>query len=214
MSVIIDLVIIAILAICIIVGYVKGLTGCLIKILSFVLSLVIAFTLFIPVSNFIIKNTNIDDDLENWVRNIIVSSDNKEQKNEEIPEAMTDYINSKVEEVANNAKENIADIAAKDVAQTIVKSGTWIALFIAARIVLILLKFITSLIAKLPVIKQFDKLGGIIYGALEGLIIVYFALAVISFITPVTKGSLQQDINKSYIGGFMYQNNLLIKIIF
>mgnify|MGYP000564032402 CR=1 FL=1 len=59
MSVIIDLVIIAILAICIIVGYVKGLTGCLIKILSFILSLVIAFTLFIPVSNFIIKNTNI-----------------------------------------------------------------------------------------------------------------------------------------------------------
>ena len=157
MSVIIDLVIIAILAICIIVGYVKGLTGCLIKILSFILSLVIAFTLFIPVSNFIIKNTNIDDDLEKWVRNIIVSSDNKEQKNEEIPEAMTDYINSKVEEVANNAKENIADIAAKDVAQTIVKAGTWIALFIAARIVLILLKFITSLIAKLPVIKQFDK---------------------------------------------------------
>ena len=214
MSVIIDLVIIAILAICIIVGYVKGLTGCLIKILSCILSLVIAFTLFIPVSNFIIKNTNIDDDLEKWVRNIIVSSDNKEQKNEEIPEAMTDYINSKVEEVANNAKENIADIAAKDVAQTIVKAGTWIALFIAARIVLILLKFITSLIAKLPVIKQFDKLGGIIYGALEGLIIVYFALAVISFITPVTKGNLQQDINKSYIGGFMYQNNLLLKIIF
>ena len=127
---------------------------------------------------------------------------------------MTDYINSKVEEVANNAKENIADIAAKDVAQTIVKAGTWIALFIAARIVLILLKFITSLIAKLPVIKQFDKLGGIIYGALEGLIIVYFALAVISFITPVTKGNLQQDINKSYIGGLMYQNNLLLKIIF
>ena len=214
MSVIIDLVIIAILAICIIVGYVKGLTGCLIKILSFILSLVIAFTLFIPVSNFIIKNTNIDDDLEKWVRNIIVSSDNKEQKNEEIPEAMTDYINSKVEEVANNAKENIADIAAKDVAQTIVKAGTWIALFIAARIVLIILKFITILIAKLHVIKQFDKLGGIIYGALEGLIIVYFALAVISFITPVTKGNLQQDINKSYIGGFMYQNNLLLKIIF
>ena len=72
-------------------------------------------------------------------------------------------------------------------------------LFIIARIALIVLKFITALIAKLPVIKQFDKLGGIIYGLLEGLVITYLALALISFITPMTKGNLSSDINKSYI---------------
>ena len=49
MAIIVDLVILAIMALCVIFGYIRGLTGSLIKIVSFVLSLIIAFVLFIPV---------------------------------------------------------------------------------------------------------------------------------------------------------------------
>lgn len=212
MSVIIDLIIVAVIAICIIIGYVRGLTGCLIKILSFVLSLVIAFVLFIPVSNFVIENTQIDENLEKSIREMIIS-DNKSSE-EEIPTAMSDYINKRAEEIVDNAKEEVVNATARDISQTIVKAGTWIALFIVARIALIFLKLITGLISKLPVIKQCDKLGGIIYGVLEGLLITYFALAVISFITPITNKNLSENINKSYLGSQMYNHNLLLKIIF
>ncbi len=212
MSVIIDLIIVAVIAICIIIGYVRGLTGCLIKILSFVLSLVIAFVLFIPVSNFVIENTQIDENLEKSIREMIIS-DNKSSE-EEMPTAMSDYINKRAEEIVDNAKEEVVNATARDISQTIVKAGTWIALFIVARIALIFLKLITSLISKLPVIKQCDKLGGIIYGVLEGLLITYFALAVISFITPITNKNLSENINKSYLGSQMYNHNLLLKIIF
>lgn len=212
MSVIIDLIIVAVIAICIIIGYVRGLTGCLIKILSFVLSLVIAFILFVPVSNFVIENTQIDENLEKSIREMIIS-DNKSSE-EEMPTAMSDYINKRAEEIVDNAKEEVVNATARDISQTIVKVGTWIALFIVARIALIFLKLITSLISKLPVIKQCDKLGGIIYGVLEGLLITYFALAVISFITPITNKNLSENINKSYLGSQMYNHNLLLKIIF
>lgn len=212
MSVIIDFIIVAVIAICIIIGYVRGLTGCLIKILSFVLSLVIAFILFVPVSNFVIENTQIDENLEKSIREMIIS-DNKSSE-EEMPTAMSDYINKKAEEIVDNAKEEVVNATARDISQTIVKAGTWIALFIVARIALIFLKLITSLISKLPVIKQCDKLGGIIYGVLEGLLITYFALAVISFITPITNKNLSENINKSYLGSQMYNHNLLLKIIF
>lgn len=213
MSILVDLIIVAVLAICIIIGYIKGLTGSLIKILSFVLSIVIAFILFVPVSNFIIENTQIDDDLEKSIKAAIVSDEEKPEE-DKMPEAITDYINKKVEETSNNAKEEIADVASSDVAKTIVKAGTWIALFVIARILLIFLKFITSLITKLPVIKQFDKLGGIIYGLIEGLIITYFALTIISFVAPTSKGTLTKSINESHIGKQMYNNNLLLNIIF
>lgn len=214
MSIIIDLIIVGIIALCVIVGYAKGLTGALIKIVSFVLSLVIAFILYMPISNYIINNTQIDDMIENTIRESILKNDDQTQKEENMPTAITDYINQKVEDASNSVKENVVNSTAKDVSQTIVRAGTWIMLFIIARIALIVLKFITALIAKLPVIKQFDKLGGIIYGLLEGLVITYFALALISFITPMTKGNLSSDINKSYIGSRMYNNNLLLKIIF
>lgn len=213
MSIIVDLVIVAVILLFTVIGYVKGLTGSLIKILSFVLSLVIAFVLFAPVSNFIIEKTEIDDNLEKTIRDIVI---NQEEGNaeEKMPEAITEYINQQVEKAAEQAKKGIVDSTARQVTVTIVKAGTWIGLFIVARILCILLKFISGLITKLPVIKQFDKAGGIIYGLLEGLIITYVALAIISFVTPMTKGTLSEKINESYVGSYMYNNNLLLKIIF
>ena len=211
MSIIVDLVILAIFIICIIIGYVRGLTGSLIKILSFVLSIVIAFILFVPISNLIINNTQIDDNLEQSIREMIIGNNEEEQK---MPEAITDYIQQQVESASDSAKEAIADSTAREVSLTIVKAGTWIVLFIVARILLIFLKFITALIAKLPVIKQFDKLGGIIYGVIEGLIIIYVLLAIISFVSPMTNGALTNAIEQSYVGSMMYNNNLLLKIIF
>ena len=212
MTLIVDLVIIGIIALCVIIGYVRGLTGSLIKIISFVLSLVIAFVLFVPVSNLVINNTKVDEDIEKAIREIIIKEDTN--KEEQMPEAITDYINVKIEEAADQAKENIVNSTARDVSITIVKAGTWIILFIIARILMIFLKFITSLITKLPVIKQCDKLGGIIYGLLEGLMITYVALAIISFIAPMTKGSISEKINESKLGSQMYNNNLLLKVIF
>lgn len=212
MSIIVDIVILVILLLCIIIGYVRGLTGSLIKILSFVLSIVIAFILFIPISNLIIENTQIDENLEQSIREMIIGNEQNEEDN--MPQAITDYIGQKVEGAADDAKEAIADSTANEVAITIVKAGTWIVLFIVARILLIFLRFITSLIAKLPVIKQFDKLGGIIYGILEGLIIIYVLLAIISFVSPMLNGNLASAIDESYVGSMMYNNNLLLEIIF
>lgn len=213
MTIIVDLVILAIIVLCVIVGYVRGLTGALIKILSFVLSIVIAFVLFIPISNLIINNTTIDESIGQSIREIIIAN-NATEESDNMPTTITDYIGEQVENVTDSAREAVADTTSREVAITIVKAATWIILFIVARILLILLKFITSLIARLPVIKQFDKLGGVIYGLLEGLIIVYVVLAIISLISPLMNGTLAELIDNSYLGSMMYNNNLLLKIIF
>ena len=212
MSIIVDLVILAIIVLCIILGYYRGLTGSLIKILSFVLSIVIAFVLFIPISNLVIENTQIDESLEQSIREMIIGNEQNEENN--MPEAITDYISQKVEQAADDAKAAVVDSTSRDVAETIVKAGTWIVLFIIARILLVFLKFITSLIARLPIIKQFDKLGGIAYGLIEGLIIVYLLLALVSFIAPMFDNSIITEIKDSFVGSIFYNNNLLLKIIF
>lgn len=212
MSIIIDIVIVGIILLCMVTGYIRGLTGSLIKILSFILSIIIAFVLFVPVSNLIIDKTKIDENLEQSIREMITQDNKSEDKN--MPTAITDYIEKQVKEATDSAKESIINSTARDVSITIVKAGTWIVLFIVARILLICLKFITGLIAKLPVIKQFDKLGGILYGIIEGLIIVYVLLAIISFVSPMINGTLTNDIEQSYVGSMMYNNNILLNIIF
>ena len=115
----------------------------------------------------------------------------------------------------NEAKEVAIENTAQSVTNLIVNAGVWIAVFIIARILLIFIRFITALIAKLPVIKQFDKLGGILYGILEAFVILYVLLAIISFIAPMINNAEFIDaLNKSFIGSMLYNNNILLKILF
>ena len=214
MTIIVDLIILAIIAICVIMGYVKGLTGVLIKIISFILSIIIAFILFIPISNLVINKTQIDETLTESIKGIIVGNSGSQEVEENMPATITEYIREQADSVANTAKESVADTTARGVSVTIVRAAVWIALFIVARILLILLKFVTSLIAKLPVIKQCDKLGGVVYGLLEGLVIVYVLLAIISLVSPMMNGTLASMIDNSLLGSAMYNNNILLKIIF
>lgn len=216
----IDAIILGILVLCIALGYRKGLTGSLLKIISFVLALVIAFVLFKPVSNFIIDKTNWDENLEQGIRDTIISNDKQEEKvsqeeNQNMPSVMLDYINKTVENAGNEAKEAVADATARQVAIMIINAGVWFALFLVARIILIFVKGLANLITSLPIIKQFDKLGGIIYGLVEAFIVTYAILAVLSFISPVVSGTgILDAVQKSFIGSVMYNNNLLLKLIF
>lgn len=220
MSIIIDAIILGILVLCIALGYHKGLTGSLLKIVSFVLALVIAFVLFKPVSSFIIDKTNWDENLEQGIRDTILNSEKQEEtvsqeENQNMPSVMLDYINKTVENAGNEAKEAVADATARQVAIMIINSGVWFALFLVARIVLVFVKGLTKIITSLPIIKQFDKLGGIIYGLVEAFIVIYAILAVLSFISPVVSGTgILDAVQKSFIGSVMYNNNLLLKLIF
>ena len=83
------------------------------------------------------------------------------------------------------------------------------------RIILLLVKGLAELLTKLPVIKQFDKIGGILYGLIEALVISYVILAIVSFVSPMLAGTpVVKGIQESYVGSMMYNNNLLLKIIF
>jgi uncharacterized membrane protein required for colicin V production len=219
MSIIIDIVIVLIIALCVFFGYKRGLTGSLLKILSFVLAIVIAFILFKPVSNFVINNTTWDDSIKESIQQFITEKITAEEEtgeaNTDLPKVIVDYIDETMAESANEAKEVAIENTAQSVTTLIVNAGVWIAVFIIARILLIFIKFITALIAKLPVIKQCDKLGGIIYGVLEAFVILYVILAIISFISPtLNNAEFIDSINKSFIGSMLYNNNLLLKILF
>jgi len=215
---IIDLIIVAIIAIFIFLGYRRGLTGSILKILSFVIAIVIAVILFKPVSNFVINNTLIDEKIEEAIVSIVEEDVNKEGKVEEdtnLPQSMVDYINESVENAADDMKKTIIEQSAKNISIAIINAGVGLIVFILARFALVFVKAITNLITELPIIKQVDKLGGIIYGLISGIIIILIIFAIISFISPLIENiGLLTMLNKSVLGSLLYNNNLLLKIIF
>ena len=218
MSIIIDLIILGILGISIFFGYQKGLTKCVIKILSFIIAVVVAAILFKPVSNFVIQNTEIDENIKEAVINFVegdIQEDGKVKEDSNLPKAMVDYINETVENAVEEAKNSVVTVAAGGIATTTINVGVAILLFIIVRIALIFVSALSKIITDLPIIKQFDKAGGILYGALKAFVIIFVLLAIISLISPmIEQTGIVLAINKSFLGSILYNNNILLNILF
>ena len=219
MGVIVDLIIIAIVLLFIIVGYKKGLTGSLIKLLSFAIAVVLALILYKPVANTIIQRTQIDENLENAIITTFRSQENnqikQEKKQSNMPETIVNNINTQIDEATAETKNAIVENTAMKTTKTIINIGSGILIYIIVRFILFIISIFAKQITKLPIIKQMDKTGGIIYGILEGMVIVYILLSIISLLSVIWNDNIIiQAITKSTIGDMLYNNNIILKLLF
>ena len=142
MGIVVDLIIIAIIALSAFLGYRKGLVVLAIKLCAFIIAIAITFVIYKPVANVIINVTGIDETIENAIlekANGIMSEENNETSIQMIEDAKTGLLPE----------------AAREIAINIVTGGVFLILFIIVRIAI---KFVTALanaVAKLPIIKQF-----------------------------------------------------------
>lgn len=215
MFIIVDLIVVAIIALCILLGYKRGLTGCIIKIFSFFIALIVALVLFKPVSNIVVDNTKIDENIQTSIVQVFEKEEEEKPEDEESSSPIVEYIAEEVENATEEKKNEIVNSAATKLSINIISVLTFIVLFIATRMALIFVKALTNLITKLPLIKQCDKIGGILYGILQGFVIVFVGLALVTFIsTMINNYSVLEMINKSYVGSVLNNNNILLKLIF
>lgn len=214
MGIILDIILIALIAISIFLGYKKGLIKLAVKLFAFVIAVVVTLVLYKPVSNLIIEKTELDDN----IKNVIIENGTQEieENNGEIKEDgfmsyMQDYVGDTIAEAQND----IVTIVAEVVSVKAINLIAIIGIFVVTRVALILLTFISDLITKLPIIKQFNKLGGTVYGVLRGLLIVYFVLAIAFLVVSATgNNAIISAIDGSIVTKFMYTNNILLNIIF
>ena len=219
MNILIDIIIVALIALFTFLGYKKGLIKVAFKILSFFIAILIVIVLFKPVSNLIIKTTQIDDNLKNSIsqkfQGIDLSVEVKEEQTEGTPGFMIDFVNEYIKEAAEDATKNIAETVSIKLTETIINAGVILGLYIVARVLLIFARFLLEGIANLPFLKQFNEVGGLIYGLLKGLFIIYFVLAIISLTSPIyPNAGFLKTIDNSFIGSMMYNSNILLKLIF
>ena len=209
MGIFLDIVVVAILALNIILGYKKGLINVVFNIVAFLLAIVITLVLYKPVSNIIIQNTNIHENIKEM---ILKRSQGTEPKEENIESNdINKYIENSINNMTNEAKTAAREVVAENFATKAAQVITGIVLFILTRAILILLRFVTQTIAKLPIIKQFNTLGGIIYGIIKGLIIIYVLLTIMYLIVSIKgNGNIALAIDSSCITKFLYDNNIIV----
>ena len=196
MSVVLDLIVILIIALFTFIGYKQGLIKTAIKITSFFIAIIIALVLYKPVSALIIKSTIIEKITPEGMK-----PEDEASEATKIPQGF-------IKEANNTIKDTAETITVK-----IIEVCTVLILYLISRIVLKFIAALGDLIAKLPILKQFNKLGGTIFGALKGLLIVYVILAVVYLISPLLKENATKSIDETILTKAMYNNNIITKII-
>ena len=205
MFILVDLIVVGIIALFTFLGYKQGLVKAAIKILSFFIAIIVALVLYKPISNVIVNNTQIDENITNTIMEKITpegiaSTDEVE---------MTDNLAIKLVGEATSTIEEISNAFAIKLIEVCVLLLLYIVIKIALRFILAL----TDIITKLPLIKQINKLGGTIYGVVKGVIMVYVILGVIYLVAPIMNKNVSSAINNSFITKNLYNNNIILKII-
>lgn len=86
--------------------------------------------------------------------------------------------------------------------------------FIIARIAIIFIVRILSLFSELPLLKQFNKILGLGFGLIKGILIILIILAILTPIISVSpSGFLAEGIFGSNAGYYLYDNNILLKCL-
>ena len=213
MGIIIDVILVAIFALSVFFGYKQGLVKVCISLCAFVISMVLALILYAPVSNMIINKTQIDENIRNAIiENLHLDEDtNVEINMGPLEEYIEKYVITDVVENTNSTVETYAGIIATRVINIIAIVG----IFAVSRIALIALTFASDFITNLPIVKQFNEVGGTIYGVLRGFAIIFVALAIVFFIVNVTGNvTISNAIDSTYITKVLYANNFILKLIF
>ena len=161
------------MALSIFLGYKKGLVKLGIGLCAGIIAIAISLILYRPITNIVINTTNIDENIEQQI-----------------------IEKSKTNEIA----EQIAPEVAQDLSYNVIRAVVMIALYILAKIALRFVTALADLIAKLPILNQFNKAGGLIYVAL---LIVNFA----GQVNP--QNTVNSEVQKSFIAKEMYNKNII-----
>ncbi len=215
MGIVIDCLVVLVMASCIFVGYKKGLMKVAINFIAIFLSIILALILYKPVANFIVNNTELDEKINSGVYEKIKDedfynlSDEAKDKNG-LLQISDKYIN----EAIQSSKDNVAQYVSDRITETIINGIAFVIVVIALRVVLILLYLLSDVIGSLPIIKQFNKSGGILYGVIEGLFFINLVFAILYVLNPVClNGKIDEAVQKSNLGKLAYNDNIIINMI-
>lgn len=227
-----DLLVVAIILIFGFIGIKNGFIYSIFKIVSFFVAAILSVKFFPLVSNIIDKTSIFTNIKSGILKNLLLQKD-----------AQSGIVNQGVQTTVGTvvdgmtlpgflkeaikgqlAKENVIgllDVSAimdkiSDVlTHVVIDILSLLLLYIAIRIGLIFIRFVLQGIAKLPVFKQMDKLGGFAFGAIEGLLTVYivFAFLMLFISAPAFKGFFEA-VETSAVAKFFYQNNLIVDWMF
>lgn len=204
---ILDIIVIALLALSGYMGYKKGLVGILVSFISLILAIVLAFVLQGPISQYLYEDTGMGTSLEQSVKSVVEKNINTEEGESKI--LFLDKV------ISDNQEEgSLVDNASKQLTLYILKGISFIGVLVLVFIICYILQMLLNLVFDLPILHSVNKFGGIGLNIIKTLVKFWIVLALISFIATIPFiQPVVETIEKSTLTKVLYHNNMLVTLI-
>jgi uncharacterized membrane protein required for colicin V production len=226
-----DIVVIAIVALSGFFGYKRGFIKTAISLFSFFIAIGIALLFYKPVAVILTEKTQIDDwiiericdydyeaDKEDSNKNESKAIASSEEETEQgIIETLSEQFPQSILESFDfeKTKRDLKLEAATKISESIMKVLSVIIIFLVIKVTLFVASFILNGIVQMPVLKQLNEILGLFFGAIMGFLELYIAFAIITFISSITDLTFVTDALKgSLIASIMFENNIILKLLF
>lgn len=156
----------------------------------------------------LIDKLNLTDNMKNQMKQMV------SEQNIRNMVANNDIVKI-IERTDGSVESVIAAVAAAKLADIIFSAIVYIIVFAVVFAILKIVVVFTNIVSRLPVIRQANKIGGLALGLVEGLIAVW-----ILFVIITACGSMEwavdamADINSSGFLSMLYENDIILKMIF
>jgi len=170
----IDLIILLIFIAFVFVGYIKGLVGSVLSVVQYVVVIFFAFQLNGQVSQILIDTFHFDETILAWFYG--------EQN------AIENYLQMLSDEMIQMFVARIINVVA------------FIVVFIGLKIFFWILMTILNRVTKLPILNEVNKLGGMLLGGVEGILIIYVLITLINWLPLPSLTNVKEILATSVIG--------------
>ncbi|PIE77314.1 MAG: hypothetical protein CSA13_00065 [Clostridiales bacterium] len=219
---IIDIVILGFMAFHLIIGYIKGAVKSLFDLLGYIFAAIVTYLFYAPVKKVLIDVTPLDESIAQFVTERLqalgassvqaavstadLNAMSKLPLPEDVKVAIERFLTDSVSSVSQNVTTEVTNFLMTLVAV--------IGIFLITLIAVKLIASMLDIIAQLPVVSTFNKVGGVLFGAIKGYIIVSLLFLIfITFFSTSGDAGLQEALNSSITAPFFINYNLFLLVV-
>jgi len=208
------------------IGMKKGLVMSLFTICSSIIAIIAAFIFYPFVSKVIIKMpfvTAFNDQLLSKIHQIqteklsgaVTTTGNQLLDNLNVPQLLRPQIEKKIGNLGNNMDFSVLTTKlSNSITQIFSNVISIIVIFILISIALLFIRGLLKGITDLPILHQLDVTGGLFFGIVEGVLIIYITIAFLSlFGSNPSIQPIIQAVDKSILGGLFFKSNFIISFM-
>lgn len=207
-------------------GYKKGLFKSAVSMIGIVLAVFLTTLLYPFVNTLLCDYSSLDESIKAGIEERFqidteafeLTRAEEMQVIEEIrlPENVKEWI------IEKGTKENLTEFGAKNfndfvviyLSDLILKGVSYVITFLVLMLAVFILIAVSNIVTSIPIVHGIDKLGGVFFGMLQALLLVWIAFVVITLLSAFeTCSVLMEMVGESSILTWIYEKNIFLKIM-